>query len=243
MIHIAAVGDLHVAGDSCSVVRDSLARVERDADLLLLAGDLTQHGSVDEGQCLADALRGLELPIIAVLGNHDHHGDAADRVTAALQEVGVVVLEGDTTVVDIHGTTVGVCGVKGFGGGFYGACGSDFGEPEMKAFVRHTRARASALREGLASLDTDLRVALMHYAPVKDTLMGEKPEIYPFLGSYMLGEAIDEAACDLALHGHAHLGSERGITRGGVPVRNVARPVIRTAYRVYAVDGQRRAAG
>jgi Icc-related predicted phosphoesterase len=157
-----------------------------------------------------------------------------------LEEIGVVVLEGTTTVIEVRDKTVGIVGVKGFGGGFFGACGSDFGEPEMKAFIRHTRARASALRDGLASLDTDYRVALLHYAPVKDTLMGEKLEIYPFLGSYLLGEAIDGGQCDIAFHGHAHLGSERGITRGGVPVRNVARPVIRTAYRVYCINGRRR---
>jgi Icc-related predicted phosphoesterase len=240
VIRLAAVGDLHVGRDSYVAVRESLAPVARDADVLLLAGDLTRHGSVEEGECLAAVLRGLEVPMVAVLGNHDLHQDAADAIVGMLEQVGVNVLEGTTTVVPIGDKTVGIAGVKGFGGGFFGACGSEFGEPEMKAFIRHTRERSAALREGLAGLDTDYRVALLHYAPVKDTLMGEKLEIYPFLGSYLLGEAIDEGKCDIAIHGHAHLGSERGITRGGIPVRNVARPVIRTAYRVYCINGHAR---
>ena len=241
MIRIAAVGDLHVGSDSCDVVRKSLEPVADDADVLLLAGDLTRHGSVEEGECLARSLKNLGVPVVAVLGNHDLHLDQSERIVGLLEEVGVTVLEGTTTVIDLNDRTIGVAGVKGFGGGFFGACGSEFGEPEMKAFVRHTRERAAALRDGLAGLDTDYRVALLHYAPVKDTLMGEKLEIYPFLGSYLLGEAIDGGHCDIALHGHAHLGSERGITRGGIPVRNVARPVIRNAYRVYCIDGRTRA--
>ena len=137
-------------------------------------------------------------------------------------------------MVDCGGGRLGVAGVKGFGGGFAGRCASEFGEPEMKAFVRHHRARwpnSSAPR--CAGLDCDVRVALTHYAPVPDTLAGEPPEIYPFLGSYLLGQAIDSAPTALAVHGHAHAGTERGTTPGGVRVRNVAHPVIRQAYSVY----------
>src|SRR5690606_21864797 len=141
----------------------------------------------------------------------------------------------ESVVLEIAGRRIGIAGVKGFGGGFAGACGSEFGELEMKAFIRHTKDTARQLLHALKSMQCDVRVALTHYAPTKDTLLGEKLEIYPFLGSHLLGEAIDEADCDLALHGHAHHGAERGITPGGVPVRNVAKPLIRSAYQLYSV--------
>jgi Icc-related predicted phosphoesterase len=128
--------------------------------------------------------------------------------------------------------------VKGFGVGFPGASASDFGEPEMKAFVGHARAAADRLREALDSLESDYTIALTHYAPVEDTLQGERPEIWPFLGCYFLAEAIDAAGADLAVHGHAHGGAEKGTTPGGVHVRNVAQPVIRAPYRVYCVSGR-----
>jgi Icc-related predicted phosphoesterase len=145
------------------------------------------------------------------------------------------MLEGEATVVDCPGGRLGVAGAKGFGGGFAGRCASEFGEPEMKAFVRTTSASAEQLGTALRELDCDLRVALTHYAPVPDTLAGEPPEIYPFLGSYLLGQAIDSAPTALAVHGHAHAGSERGTTPGGVRVRNVAHPVIKQAYSVFHV--------
>jgi Icc-related predicted phosphoesterase len=136
----------------------------------------------------------------------------------------------------VGGTRVGVAGIKGFGGGFAGACGSEFGEQEMKAFMVHTREAASALEGALTSLDADVRIALLHYAPIEATLQGERLEIYPFLGSYLLAEAVDRAGADLVVHGHAHNGSERGVTAGGVPVRNVAQPVLRRAYAVYCLN-------
>ena len=138
-------------------------------------------------------------------------------------------------VLHVDGTTVGVAGVKGFGGGFAGASATEFGEPEMKAFVGHTREVATTLEESLGGLDADVRVALMHYSPVEATLRGERPEIYPFLGSYLLAEAVDRAGADLVVHGHANGGTEKGITPGGIHVRNVAQPVIRHAYNVYSV--------
>jgi Icc-related predicted phosphoesterase len=143
------------------------------------------------------------------------------------------VLEGDATVLDCPAGRLGVAGVKGFGGGFAGRCASEFGEPEMKAFVRTTSMVADRLGDALRELDCDIRVALTHYSPVPDTLAGEPPEIYPFLGSYLLAQAIDSAPTALAVHGHAHAGSERGTTPGGVRVRNVAHPVIKQAYSVF----------
>ena len=170
-----------------------------------------------------------------MLGNHDHHAGEVDGVTRALGDGGIHVLDGSAEVVEIDGASLGIAGTKGFGGGFAGASGSEFGEPEMKAFMAHTKRIACSLERALASLSTDHRVALLHYAPIDATLVGERREIYPFLGSYLLAEAIDVAGADLVLHGHAHGGTERGSTPGGVPVRNVAQPVIGAAYKVYTL--------
>ncbi|SDW50893.1 Predicted phosphoesterase [Amycolatopsis xylanica] len=235
MIRIAAVGDIHLGEDARGQLRPALENLASHADVLLLAGDLTRHGSLDEARVVADEFAGLAVPIVAVLGNHDHHSDAADPIAAMLEETGITVLEGTATTLQIGGRTLGVAGAKGFGGGFAGKCASRFGEREMKAFVEHTMETAGRLREALMSLDTDFTVALTHYAPINGTLHGEPPEIYPFLGSYLLCEPIDEKQADLAIHGHAHYGCEQGVTPGGVRVRNVAQPVIRAAYATYVL--------
>jgi len=226
---------VHIGLDMRGELRRSLVSLREHADVLLIAGDLTQHGSRDEGKLIAEELADVDVPTVAVLGNHDYHQDAQDAIRADLERAGVIVLEGESVVLEIAGRRIGIAGVKGFGGGFAGACGSEFGELEMKAFIRHTKDTARQLLHALKSMQCDVRVALTHYAPTKDTLLGEKLEIYPFLGSHLLGEAIDEADCDLSLHGHAHHGAERGITPGGVPVRNVAKPLIRSAYQLYSV--------
>ncbi|MFD8497037.1 metallophosphoesterase [Amycolatopsis sp. NPDC059657] len=235
MIRIAAVGDVHLGEDARGMYRPALDNLAEHADVLLLAGDLTRHGSLDECRVVADEFAGLPVPVVAVLGNHDYHSDAEAPITELLEDVGITVLEGTATTLEINGSTLGVAGVKGFGGGFAGKCGSRFGEREMKAFVDHTIEAAGRFREALLSLDTDFTVALTHYAPVNGTLHGEPPEIYPFLGSYLLCEPIDEKGADLAIHGHAHYGCEQGVTPGGIRVRNVAQPVIRAAYATYVL--------
>ena len=238
MIRLAAVGDLHVGEDSRGLWAPHLRNLAREADVLLLAGDLTRAGSVEEAAVLADELRAATLPTVAVLGNHDYHSHADAGVTERLRRIGVRVLEGTGTVIEAGGVRIGIAGTKGFGGGFAGACGSDFGEPEMKAFIRHTQKLSDQLARTLEELDADIRVALLHYSPIPATLQGERLEIYPFLGSYLLAEAIDRSGADLVLHGHAHGGTERGVTPAGIRVRNVAQPVIRSAYRVYCfADG------
>lgn len=235
MIRIAAVGDLHYGVGSPSILRPSLEHLPQHADVFLLAGDLTRCGGTEEIGELAKDLRGLEVPVVAVLGNHDYQSDLEDDVRRILEQAGVTVLEGEAVTLDVDGMRLGIAGTKGFGGGFRGAHGTDFGEPEMKAFVGHTKKLADSLERALNSLDADFRVALLHYAPVEATLEGERLEIYPFLGSYLLAEAIDNAGADLVLHGHAHHGSEKGRTPRGIPVRNVAQPVIRHAYNVYTL--------
>ena len=233
MIRIAAVGDVHVDKDVLGRYRPALEQLPGVADALLIAGDLTRHGTVEEAKCMATEFGDLGVPVVVVLGNHDHQSDQQDAVSDVLRQAGITVLEGDTTVLELHGHRLGIAGVKGFGGGFAGACASKFGEREMKNFVGTTEAIAERLGAALRGLECDALVALTHYSPVPETLVGEPLEIYPFLGSYLLGQAIDSAPTALALHGHAHHGSERGRTPGGVPVRNVAHPVIKQAYNVY----------
>ncbi len=233
MIRIAAVGDIHLGEKSRGAFRPAFEELPNCADVLLLAGDLTRHGTAAEAKVLADEVADLGVPVIAVLGNHDWHSDAADQVTGALYDVGVQVLEGTGTVLEIDGCRLGVAGTKGFCCGFPGRQASEFGEPEMRAFVAHARNLAEAFGDALLQLECDIRVGLTHYSPVKDTLAGEPPEIHAFLGDYHLAEALDNAKADLAVHGHAHAGSPRGLTAGGVRVRNVAHPVIGTAFSVF----------
>jgi Icc-related predicted phosphoesterase len=238
VIRVAAIGDVHYAEESAGRLRDYWSRVHEVADLLLIAGDLTTHGSLEQAEVLARDLETVEVPIAAVLGNHDYHADEPHAVRKELERRKIIVLEGESVTLSLNGATVGIAGTKGFGGGFAGACGSAFGEPEMKSFVRHSEKLASRLEEELSRLDTDYRIALLHYSPIKETLEGERLEIYPFLGSYLLAEAIDSAGADLVLHGHAHSGKEKGVTACGIPVRNVALPVLRHPYGLYNLEKQ-----
>ena len=235
MIRVAAVADVHVGADSAGRLGPHLEHLPDQADVFLVAGDLTRRGLPDEATVLAGELEAVaaKVPTFAVLGNHDYHSDQQAMVAKIMDAAGVRVLEGESDTVEVDGTVVGVAGVKGFGGGYAGACGSDFGEPEMKAFVAHTRHVANSLEAELGGLTADVRIALMHYSPVEATLRGERLEIYPFLGSYLLAEAVDRVGADLVVHGHAHGGTEKGATPGGVHVRNVALPVINHAYNVY----------
>jgi Icc-related predicted phosphoesterase len=236
MVRIAAVGDVHVGDDSRGRLGPCFADVSACADVLLLAGDLTRAGEPEEAAVLVDELADVGVPVISVLGNHDLHSDRGDEVVEILQDGGIRVLEGEATVLTVGEATLGVAGVTGFGGGFAGRCGSEFGEPEMKAFIRRTIDSAHRLEAALDSLSTDVTVALLHYSPIADTLGREPPEIFPFLGSYLLAEAADRAGADLVLHGHAHRGSERGMTPGGIRVRNVAQPVLGAPFRVFELD-------
>lgn len=236
MIRIAAVGDIHFADDTLGKLAPHWRELRQQADVLALLGDLTNVGSRAEADALARELEVVDIPIVAVLGNHDYHAGTPELVRERLERVGVRILEGDHVTFEVGGRTVGFAGVKGFGGGFPGACGHAFGEPEMKEFMRVTERSAERLENALRALRAEQRVALTHYAPIKDTLQGERLEIFPFLGAFQLGAAIDRGGAHLALHGHAHHGVERGMTANGVPVRNVALPLLRRPFALYFLD-------
>jgi Icc-related predicted phosphoesterase len=223
-LRVAAVGDLHASEEHRERLERAFAEV--DADLVLLAGDLTTHGLVEEAVVLADACRGAPAPIRAVLGNHDHHSGAAGEVTAALEEGGVTVLERSHAILELAGVELGVVGTKGFVGGFPGAEIPDFGEPLLREVYAETSREVAALEEGLEAIaGCERRLVLLHYAPITATLEGEPEGIWAFLGSGRLAGPIGAHRPDAVLHGHAHNGKSVGAV-GEVPVHNVARHVI-----------------
>ena len=236
MIRIAAAADIHAGPESAGTLKPLLADLKDEADLLLLAGDLTRSGKPLEAKTLVDELQDVGVLVVAVLGNHDYHSDQAAEITRILKDAGIHVLDRGSVVLDVAGQRVAIAGTKGFGGGYGAALASDFGEPEMKAWIRHAEAEAETLEDVLTALVGDVRIVLLHYSPVPDTLDGERLDLYPFLGNSFLGEAIDRSGADLVLHGHAHHGSLAGTTPGGVPVRNVAQPVIRAPYVVFTIE-------
>lgn len=228
-VRLAAVGDLHVTRRTRRMLGE-LARVREEADVLLLAGDLTNAGRLDEARVLADGLARVGVPMVAVLGNHDHDDSKAAQIGAMLRDVGVAVLDGTCVTLDVRGVSLGIAGVMGCGGGFGPTSDDSAGRAEAEA------ARLRQALEGLDSSVRSIRVALTHFAPVPGTLAGEPLDIYRFLGSDRFGRAIDSAGADLAVHGHAHLGTEHGSTPGGIPVRNVARLVLDRPYAVYSLS-------
>jgi Icc-related predicted phosphoesterase len=221
-IRIAAVGDLHCPRIPIAVLQPVFAHVTSRADVLLLCGDLTDHGTEDEARMLARELTAAKIPIIAVLGNHDYEAGKPEAVIAILKEVGVHVLDGDS--IEIGG--VGFAGVKGFAGGFGERALQPWGEPSIKAFVHEAVGEALKLESALAKLRTAARVAVLHYSPIAVTLEGEPPEIYAFLGSSRLEEPLTRYPVAAAFHGHAHRGRLQGRTRDGAPVYNVALPLL-----------------
>lgn len=240
-MRIAAIADIHYGVEERGPLSPVLEQLARDADVLLIAGDLTRHGDPAEAAELAADLARLQMPIVSVLGNHDYHSDREAEIVALLRAAGVQMLEGSSAVVEVERTRLGVAGVKGFGGGFPGGFVTAFGEPEMKAFAHHGAEAAQRLGtalEELADAGVEHRIALIHYSPIEATLVGEHPQLWPFLGSYLLAEAVDRVGADLVLHGHAHHGSPAGSTPRGVPVRNVAHPVLNVPYLVIGLNGK-----
>jgi len=221
-IRFAAVGDVHVTKDSVGQLRDFFTQASEAADALLLCGDLTDYGTAEEAKVLADELGGVTVPIVAVLGNHDYESGTPEKVCEILVEAGVRVLDGEAC--EIEG--VGIAGTKGFAGGFGRGSLGAWGEPMIKLFVKEALNEAMKLEAALAKLRTSRRIALLHYSPVVSTVQGEPAEIYPFLGSSRLEDPLLRYPVDAVFHGHAHRGTPEGRTINGVPVYNVARPLL-----------------
>ena len=224
-LRIAAVGDLHYDGSSNAPgsLRDVFADINRSADILVIAGDLTTHGKPEQMKGLVEELVGVQIPIVAVLGNHDCESGFETEVSAILRGRGVHLLDGDNVVVE----GVGFAGTKGFAGGFGRGALAPFGERIIKEFVQASIDESIKLENALRTLGTETRIVLLHYAPVVDTVLGEPEVIYPFLGSSRLVQPLDTLGCTVVFHGHAHHGSLVGETPGGIPVHNVALPLLR----------------
>ena len=236
-IRVAASADIHCrAGHPPPPAVEALAGLEGEADLLLLAGDLTTYGEPEEAEVLAAALNGIGIPVIAVLGNHDWHAARSDEVVAALQTGPIRVLERSWTIEEIRGIEVGIVGTKGFVGGFPGCHLPDFGEPSLRRVYRETSEEVEALEAGLRAVAVcPLRLVVLHYAPTSDTLVGEPPEIWSFLGTDRLAAPLIEHHPDLVVHGHAHLGRFAGRI-GEVEVFNVSVPVIGRDYWLFELE-------
>ena len=227
VVRVAAVADLHCAkAMAAGTFQPLFSQVAERADVLALAGDLTDYGLPEEARLLARELAVAKVPVVAVFGNHDYESERQDEVKQILTDAGVTVLDGDS--VEIHG--VGFAGVKGFAGGFGERALQSWGEPILKRFVREAVDEALKLEGALARLRTTHRIALMHYSPVRSTVECEAPEITPFLGSSRLEDPINRYPVFAVLHGHAHRGNPEGRTAAGVPVYNVALPLLRRHY-------------
>jgi Icc-related predicted phosphoesterase len=226
-LRVAAVGDLHCTRASEGVFQPIFAKVAESADVLVLCGDLTDYGTAEEARVLAKELSATKLPTLAVLGNHDFESSAAPEVAQILADAaGVTMLDGTATEV----LGVGFAGVKGFAGGFGESALQAWGEEPIKAFVRAALEEALKLESALARLRTPGRVAILHYAPIRETAGGESVEIFPFLGSSRLEEPLNRYRPSVVFHGHAHRGQPEGATSAGVPVYNVALPLLRRHY-------------
>lgn len=237
---LAAVGDLHCSETSAGSYRYTFEDLNLRADVLVLCGDLTRRGKMAEIEVVIENLAEVRIPVLAVLGNHDYHENNNHHFHDRLEAAGVTVMDGDPITLTINDRTVGFAGVKGFAGGFGPRALPDFGEAMWRAFYRETMAEADKLRRGLAALETDLKIAALHYSPILSTLTGEDPQIYAFMGSSELAKAIDAGGADLALHSHAHFGREMGRTPGGVPVYNVSEPLIGRSYAIFELEFPRR---
>jgi Icc-related predicted phosphoesterase len=222
-LRVAAIGDIHVSKTSQGQFQPLFAQISNSADVLVLCGDFTDYGLPDEARVLARELSSsVKIPVIAVLGNHDFESGKQDEIRQILVDAGVTVLDGEAT--EIHG--VGFAGVKGFAGGFGRGALGPWGELAIKQFVQEAIDEALKLEAALARLRTQQRIAVLHYAPIRATVEGEPVEIFPYLGSSRLEEPINRYRVTAVFHGHAHRGSPEGRTSAGVPVYNVAMPLL-----------------
>jgi uncharacterized protein len=239
MVTIAAAGDVHASKETRARIEESFTAAAREADLILLAGDLTTHGDPLQAQVLADACRDLPVPVCAVLGNHDLHLGRGEEVAAVLAVAGVRLLDHESPTAVLCNGEVGLVGTKGFVGGFAGSALPDFGEPALRRLYAETTAEVEAISRGLQEVaHCPIRVVLLHYAPTSDTLHGEPEGIWTYLGCDRLATPIAEYRPDVVLHGHAHAGSFEGAI-GDVPVYNVAVHVIDRDFYVFELEGHR----
>jgi len=228
---VASVGDLHVKEDKTQSFRELFGEISQKANVLVLCGDLTDTGKVEEAEILAEDLRACSIPVIAVLGNHDYESDQVDKVAEILKSAGVHLLDGHSYEVD----GVGFVGVKGFIGGFGRRMLSAFGEACIKNLVAESVNEAMRLENAMRTVRSERAVVVLHYAPIAETSEGEPLEIFPFLGSSRLAETIDRFKVSAVVHGHAHRGKYAGHTPGGAPVYNVALHVEKPSGRPYAL--------
>jgi uncharacterized protein len=229
VVRVAALGDVHYDGAKPGSLIEIFAAANQEADVLVICGDLTTHGKPDQMRGFVEELAGVEVPIVAVLGNHDYEAGEVEACSAVLRARGVHLLDGDHVVID----GVGFVGTKGFCGGFGRGALAPFGEPEIKQFVQVSLNEAIKLENGLRNMNTEVRVVILHYAPIFETVVGEPEAIYPFLGSSRLLQPIETIGADVVFHGHAHHGAFEANTPSGIPVYNVSFPILREVGRKY----------
>ena len=236
-IRVAAAGDVHCREGNREEIVAAFAALDDDTDLVLLAGDLTSHGTVAEAEILVEAAAATEAPVYTVLGNHDWHAGLGADIAEVLRRGGLTVLAGDSAVLECEGgVEVGIVGAKGFVGGFAPHQMPDFGEPSLRALHAEAGAEVEALAAGLAAVATCApRLVVLHYSPSPETLAGEPPEIFAFMGSDRLAAPILEHGPDLVVHGHAHAGSPEGRI-GETPVYNVSVPVLGADFRRFELQ-------
>ena len=226
IVRVAAVGDLHCTRTSAGSFHVLFSQVAKAADMLLLAGDLTDTGLPDEARILAREIAAVHVPVIAVFGNHDYESGHQDEIRHILADANVTVLDGEAT--EVGG--IGIAGVKGFCGGFGKRALGPWGEPAIKQFVHEAVNEALKLEASLARLRTKHQIVLLHYAPIQETVEGEPPEIFPFVGSGRLEDPISRFPVSMVFHGHAHRGRPEGRTKDHVPVYNVSLPLLTRLY-------------
>ncbi len=235
-MRIAATADLHFTPERYTPLRDQMNHVRDEADVLVIAGDLTNFGQPEEMEPLVNALVRLRVPVIVVLGNHDFENGKEVELVRMMTAEGIKVLDGSAYERD----GVGFAGTKGFVGGFGRGMLTAFGEPEIKTFVRAGIDEAIKLERAMSQLRTQKRIVVLHYSPIAGTVEGETPEIYPFMGTSRLAEVVDRHGADFVVHGHAHHGKLDGKTTAGVPVHNVAITLLQAqtppaVYRIFEI--------
>ncbi len=225
-MRIAAIGDIHLDEQRRGVMQPLFSEISRQADILVLAGDLTNHGTPAEAEVVVEELTGCRIPVVAVLGNHDYQSNTADELRHVLKSAHIHLLDEEAFIQE----DVGFVGIKGFMGGFGRYILAPFGEPEIKRFVQATVDDVLLLEGMLSKLETERKVVVFHYAPIAETLEGEPLEIFPFLGCSRLAQPVDSFHVDLVFHGHAHHGTLAAKTATGVPVYNVAYPLMAKCF-------------